>query len=447
MKKNYLYIILIAVFISAVGFVVIKYKHKEIIETNTVYNLLPRTGNASNAEWMVVKGNADALIAKLKANPGDTKSALALANAYIMEARISGNIAYYDHAAMKTVSKILAAEPTNYEAMMLKSLLELSQHHFAEGLAAATTAVNINPNNAFVYGLLVDGNVEMGNYDSALDAADKMVSIRPDLRSYSRIGYLREIYGDYPGAVDAMKLAIAAGVPAEESTEWCRVQLGRLYENMGDISNASFQYRLSLAARPGYSYALAGLGRIAAFEKKYDSAALYYEQAVKQSNDLGIKQSLAIAYGNVNQLNKAAGLINSVIDEMNRNAKMSSQDPSVGHYSDKELAYAYLQNKNYDKALEHALAEYNRRPKNIDVNETMAWVYYKRNEIAKALPYLDAATKTHSMNPLLLCTAGLIYARAGQSEKGKIMLSLGLKHNPVLQEDIQTESTEALKKL
>jgi hypothetical protein len=54
---------------------------------------------------------------------------------------------------------------------------------------------------------LVDGNVEMGNYATAIEEADKMISIRPDIRSYSRASYLREIHGDYPGAIDAMKLA------------------------------------------------------------------------------------------------------------------------------------------------------------------------------------------------------------------------------------------------
>ena len=447
MKKKYWYIILLVFFAATVSFVVIKYKNKQQAEKGTSYTLLPRKDNSNNAEWLAAKQNADNLINKIKVNPADTKSELALVNAYIMEARISGNIAYYDKAAMKTVDNILTKEPGNYEALMLKALIQLSQHHFADGLATANTAVNINPNSAFVYGLLVDANVEMGNYDSALDAADKMVTIRPDLRSYSRIAYLREIYGDYPGAVSAMKLAVESGVPAEESTEWCRTQLGRLYENMGEINKASFQYNLSLAARPGYTYALAGLGRIASYEKKYDSAVYYYQQAQNVVTDLGVKENLAIAYSNAGQPEKASALNKEVIDEMNKNAQISISDPTIGHYSDKELAYAYLQNNDYDKALEHALAEYNRRPKNIDVNETMAWVYYKRNEINKALTYLDAAFVTHSKNPMLLCTAGLIYSKTGNTEKGKMMLSLGLKHDPVMQEDIKKESVEALQKL
>ena len=447
MKKRFWYIMLVAFFVAAISVVVIKYKNRQNAEDNASYVLLPRKDNSNNAEWLVAKNNTDNLIRKIKADPSDIRSAIALANAYIMESRISGNIAYYDKAAMRTIENILAKEPGNYEALLLKALLQLSMHHFSDGLATATTAVNINPNNAFVYGLLVDANVELGNYDAALEAADKMISTRPDLRSYSRIAYLREIYGDYPGAVSAMRMAVGSGVPSEESTEWCRTQLGRLYENMGDISSAAFQYNLSLAARPGYAYALAGLGRIASYEKKYDSAVYYYEQAQNEVSDLGIKENLAIACTNAGRIEKANALNKEVIAEMNKNAKMSNDDPTIGHYSDRELAYAYLQNNDYDKALEHALAEYNRRPKNIDVNETMAWVYYKRNEIDKAVSYLNAALVTHSKNPALLCTAGLIYAKKGDTQKGKMMLALALKNDPVMQEDIKKESAEALQKL
>ena len=53
-----------------------------------------------------------------------------------------------------------------------------------------------------------------------------MVDIRPDIRSYSRVSYLREIYGDYPGAIEAMKMAVDAGVAGDEATEWARIQLG-----------------------------------------------------------------------------------------------------------------------------------------------------------------------------------------------------------------------------
>jgi tetratricopeptide (TPR) repeat protein len=114
---------------------------------------------------------------------------------------------------------------------------------------------------------------------------------------------------------------------------------------------------------------------------------------------------------------------------MSAAAEAAKDDESIGHYADKELAYAYLKAGNMDKALEHALAEYNRRPNNIDVNETVAWVYYKQGNYAEALPYLEKALKTNSKNPELLCRAGLIVSKTDKP-KGKQLLQEGLKTIP-----------------
>ena len=85
-----------------------------------------------------------------------------------------------------------------------------------------------------------------------------------------------------------------------------------------------------------------------------------------------------------------------MIRELDKNATAANTDESIGHYADKELAYAYLSINKYDKALEHAILEYNRRPDNIEVNETVAWMYFKKGEAAKALPYLKIALITNS---------------------------------------------------
>ncbi len=439
MKKQSLYLLLIVVFAITAGFVVMKYKKNQAEDKQVLYPLLPRKGSGNNREWDVANRNYTKLAARVTANPQDHKSAIALVNTYILEGRASGNVAYYDKAAMTVINKILKQDALHYEAICLKALVELSQHHFAEGLATATEAVKLNPNSAFAYGLLVDANIEMGNYTAAVEAADKMVSARPDLRSYSRISYLREIHGDLPGAIDAMKMAVTSGVPAEESTEWCRSQLGRLYENIGRKDSALLQYRLSVAARPGYPNALAGLGRIAEFDKQEDSAIYYYENSAKVSNDPSIKQSLSGIY-RTRDKQKANKLMNEVITEMVDLSRRAIDDPTVGHYSDRELAYAWLENNDTKKALEHALAEYNRRPLNIDVNETVAWVYYKRNQPEKAISYLEKAMITQSRNPALLCIAGLIFYKNGDTNRGRTFLNAGLANDPILPYDLLLES-------
>jgi tetratricopeptide (TPR) repeat protein len=448
MKKKNIYNILVIAFLAAVSVIIYKYTSTQKEEENKTFALLPRKGTAATApEWLQTKEQGLKLLQNIQKDPKDGKSLTQLATLYIREARITGNYAYYDKAALTYVNNALAIDTSNFEALVLKSLLYLSQHHFSDGLTLAQKAKSINPYNAFVYGIAIDGNVEMGNYDSAVADADKMLSIRPDLRSYSRASYLREIYGDYPGAIEAMKMAVEAGAPGDESTEWTRIQLAHLYENTGDMKNAEMYYTISNDARPGYPYALAGLGRVAASKKDYNTAVSYLIQADTSVTDFSIKESLADVYREMGQIAKADALQKEVISAMNGEAQNSTKDQSLGHYVDKELAYAYLKINDYDNALKHALLEYDRRPDNIDVNECVAWVYYSMGESDKALPYIKTALRTNSKNPTLLCRAGLIYAKTGEKTVAKTTLQQALQTNANIANDLKMQSTVALQSL
>jgi tetratricopeptide (TPR) repeat protein len=448
MKKNAVYTLTILLFLLAAGGIFFKYKTDETKKENKIYPVIARKGAAAGTEeFKSVQARSVALLNIIQTKPGDIKANIALASLYVQEARASGNHMYYDRAALKYVHAVLIKDPQNFEALSIKALLMLSQHHFAEGLQIAEAAKTINPYNAFIYGLIVDGNVEMGNYAAAVENADKMVSIRPDIRSYSRISYLREIHGDYPGAIDAMKMAVSAGLPGDEGTEWARVQLGHLYENTGDIKNAEMHYTIAFDNRPGYAYALAGLARVAVASNNYPKAIDYYLQADSLVNDYSIKEELADVYKAAGEKEKAETLAIAVINGMNTAAANEKKGDSSGHYSDRELAYAYLKTNQTDKALEHALLEYNRRPENIDVNETMAWVYYSKGDYAKALPFAQTAIKTKCMNPVLLCRVGLIFFKNGDKTTAAKLLKAGLQAHPNISIALKTESEQALQSL
>jgi tetratricopeptide (TPR) repeat protein len=156
---------------------------------------------------------------------------------------------------------------------------------------------------------------------------------------------------------------------------------------------------------------------------------------------------LAVVYQLTGQKNKANELNEWLISAMTKDAENGKNDNSIGHYADREMAYTYLRMGEYDKALEHAIAEYNRRPGNIDVNETVAWVYYNKGNYDKALPYLDTAMKTKSKNPVLLTHAGLIYAKVGDKAKAKAIIQQALQNNANISEALKTEATNTLKTL
>lgn len=198
--------------------------------------LYERHGELSNAvEWPKTKEKVDELKKKIKENPSDIKSRLQIVVIYLAEARITGEHPYYYPAVLKVLDGVLSMDPKNFEALTFKSSVKMSQHQFSEARDLANKARQINPSNAYVYGVLVDANVELGNYKEAVIMSDKMQELKPSLESYSRASYLREIYGNYAGSIAAMQLAVQAGLPGSEPECWSKNTLGHLYETTGQL--------------------------------------------------------------------------------------------------------------------------------------------------------------------------------------------------------------------
>jgi hypothetical protein len=113
---------------------------------------------------------------------------------------------------------------------------------------------------------------------------------------------------------------------------------------------------------------------------------------------------------------------------------MALYPKKCGHYSDRDIANLYLILGNTDKAFEHAQTEHNRRPLNIDANETMAWVLYQQSKYAEAAPYVTAMLRTNIQKPEYLVKAGIIMEATGQAAAGKVLIDKGLSLKPYMDE-------------
>ena len=325
---------------------------------------------------------------------------LNLAQLFIMEARVTGEHGHYYPAALALTEEILADpeltdEDLRFRTLTTKAGVQLSQHEFSDALETGKQAIRLNPHNAQIYGVLVDAHVELGDYDQAVKMVDRMNEIRPDLRSYARTSYVREIHGRTEGAIQAMERAVEAGYPAYEETAWTRLTLGELHQRYGNLDAAEREYRRILVARPNYPFAVAALADVAYQRGNVEEAIEQYEAAIELIPEFGFYEGLARLYRAEGQTEKADALVAEIWP-------MLEDDVRSGHNMNMEYANIYLDlAPDLDKALEYARKEYENRPDNIDVNRLLARVLVARGELEAARPHYEKAMTTGSKHPEL----------------------------------------------
>lgn len=366
--------------------------------SGTIPRLLTRADGLGTVDEAIHVGKIyDEQVARLHQNTNDAEARLKLAELFINEARITGEHPYYYPKALEMLRGIPAesfnSQDQQFRALYLESSVQLSLHDFVNAFATGQKAQELFPYNAGIYGVLVDAEVEMGHYTNAVELCDKMVGMRPDLRSYARVSYLREIHGETEGAIEAMKMAVSAGMPGYEQTAWCRLNLGELYEKYGTMDQAKEQYEILLVERPHYPFAYAGLARVNMAKGNYKDAATNLDQAISLIPEVGFFEQKAELHRLLGETKDAEALYPEIL-------AMMKEDSDAGHNMDLELSKVHLNlGGDTDKALEYAQKAAQGREGNIEVNAALAEIYFAKGDVSLAKSHLEKAMATGSKNP------------------------------------------------
>jgi tetratricopeptide (TPR) repeat protein len=209
--------------------------------------------------------NTEELIAGLqrqvRAQPGEATGYAQLGDAYLQRTRETGDFGFYVRAE-RSFDEALRREPGNATATVGAGTLALARHDFDQGLRLGRRALALAPETVRPYAVIVDGQVELGRYSAARRSLQRMVDLKPNLASYSRVSYYRELHGDVRGAIEAMRLAVSAGGGTPESVAFVQTLLGDLLLDARDVAGARRAYRQALAGAPDHLPAEAGLARV-----------------------------------------------------------------------------------------------------------------------------------------------------------------------------------------
>jgi tetratricopeptide (TPR) repeat protein len=199
----------------------------------------------------------------VRADPDDARSLVLLGYAYQQRWRETADASNLprSEAALRRAARL---DPTDALAVTGLGSLALIRHDFRTALQIGRRAQRVAPSSARTYGLVGDALLELGRYEEAFRAFERMVALRPSVASYARIAYARELLGDLLGARAAMQLAADAASGQREPAAWASVELAKLDLRAGRLARAEGELRLALELLPGYVFAQEQLARLEA---------------------------------------------------------------------------------------------------------------------------------------------------------------------------------------
>jgi pentatricopeptide repeat protein len=340
--------------------------------------------------------------------------------AYLQKSRETFDPAYYARAD-EALRRALVRDPRDAVATVATAELALARHDFRAGLRHARAARRIAPNDVAPYGVLVDALVELGRYDEAARALQRMIDLKPNLASYARTSYFRELHGDLRGATEAMRLAVAAGGGAAENVAYVQTLLGNLLFIRGELGAAHDAYATALAGLPRYLPAQAGLARVAAARGRLGEAIRRYRPVVDR---LPLPE-YAIALG---EAQLAAGRRAQADDTLDLVRVQRVLLASDGVDTDVELAIFEAGHGDPARAVRLARRAWAAAP-SVRSADALGWALTRAGRADEGLRWAERSLARGWRDPTVLFHAGIAARDAGDERAARTYLRRSLALN------------------
>src|SRR5436190_15547723 len=200
--------------------------------------------------------------------------------AFVAKARESFDPGFYK-LAEQCARSMEKRNPQSQEAMLLRAHVLQNLHRFKESETLARRLVQQRA-LSFDYGLLGDVLMEQGKLGDAVDAYQRMMNLKPDLRAYARAAHMRWLKGDLEGAIETMQLAASAASPSDaESASWVNPRLAFYEVEASRVNEAEQGCGLALSLQSNYPPTLLLKGKMLLAQSRFREAVDALETAVK----------------------------------------------------------------------------------------------------------------------------------------------------------------------
>lgn len=348
------------------------------------------------------------------ARPADAASLAARGYAALQEARETADPRAFERA-QAAFERLRALDRRNVDALIGLGTLAMSRHHFREALELGRAATRLAPELARPYAVLVDAQTELGDYAGAERSVDRMIDLRPDLSSYARVSFQRELRGDLDGAMEAMRLAVASSGDVPENAAYTQSLLGHLEATRGRRGAARRAYEAAVRRVDGYVPALAGLAKL-------DASGGRVRRAVAAMREVVRRQPLpehVVALGELEVLAGKRRTAQRRFDDQRRT--MSTQG------SDEDVSLALLEAEHGDRRRAVAVARRAwRSAPSVHSADALGWALTTAGRPVDGLRWGQRALELGSADPAFLTRAGLSAVAAGRRELARTYLRRAL---------------------
>lgn len=375
-----------------------------------------RAAPGDAADTTVVSRSIAFFEARLAADPINALYAGQLVNRYVVRFGLGAALADLERAEVLATAAAGLVRDRSSALSRLSGVL-LMQHKFTEALETAEEAFAADSGSTEAAGALLEAALAAGRYPLAAGLAARLD--RRSLAGRVRAALYLDSAGDSEAALPLLdsacdELARTAG-PAPVQA-WCLTQLASLQQVVHGPGEARATLRQALRVQPGYRTAIERLADLALAAGQTQRALRGYRQVASDAHpDIYLRQAEALRLlGRSAEAAEAEQRFLAVAGAPEREALFGSGLALYHLEGDRGLGS--------DAALALALRELARRP-TVETFDLLAWVQFRRGDLAAALEAADRAAGWGGGTPLARFHRGMILRAMGRITEGDELLA------------------------
>lgn len=356
----------------------------------------------------------------LRRVPRDHVSWANLAVAYVEQARMTGNSAYYEKADDAAARSFDIEPDENFTALAARAAISAARHDFSDALDSADAALAINPRDLGALAIRVDALNELGRYDEQLQALRIADRRQPSTAIAARYSYAYELRGRLDRALDILRRAAAAGSRADKA--YTLTLAADILRKQGHLGAAGRELAVVQEAVPGYLPGLVSSARLEVARGNLAGAVTLWQDVVARQplpeyvTELG---ELLDHLGRPDEADAQFAVVRTTITLLD----------ASGVRTDLETALFEADHGSAARSLQQARAEWRQRT-SVHVADALAWALHRNGRDREALALTRRATRLGSPEARFWIHRGTIEAALGMTDEARTHLRRGLGTDP-----------------